>query len=59
MYNTKTQSRLQEMIEGSFIDSDNVKYTVDRNGCMIRVERARPQVTAAHQSLSNTTKEYQ
>ena len=57
MYNTKTVGRFQELLDGGFNDSDNVEYKVDRDGCMIRVERPRYQVQAARNSVENKTKQ--
>ena len=55
MYGTKAHARFQELVDGSFIESDNVEYIVDRDGCMVRLERSHPQVEAARKSLDSAT----
>ncbi len=57
MFNTKTIGRLNELVDGGYKDSQGVEYKVDRDGCMIRVERPRYQVKAARNSVERTTKQ--
>lgn len=52
MYNSKITGRLQEMIQGSYVDNNGVEYTTDRDGCMVRVERPTFQTKAAREGLN-------
>ena len=51
MYNSKITGRLQEMIQGSYVENNGVEYTTDRDGSMIRVERPTFQTKAAREGL--------
>ena len=45
--------RFQEIVEGSYHESDGTYWTVDRDGTMVRKERSNYQVRAARKSVED------